>query len=304
VDTRLPWPLHLPRPLYIPWSFARRFSELGNLSSTDLVVFQRPMTELPTLALERRAARGRTSVLDFDDAIFLAPSVRRKFGRLVKLVDHVIAGNAWLAQAAGVPDRTTVIPTVVDTDHFRALPPRDGRGRDVVLGWTGSSVNFRYLIAIAPALARVIQRTGARLRIIADRPPPRVLAGLNPEFVRWRPETEIDDLGAIDIGLMPLVDGAHERGKCAYKLIQYMAVGRVGVASPVGANNEVVTDGQDGFFAKDDADWENVLVRLIADPALRDEVGVRARRRVVDAYSVASVVPRYLELFRRLGVDG
>ncbi len=298
-DTRLRWPFNRFRPLYLPWAFLKRFSQLRNLRTEDTVLFQRPMCELPTLILERTAARGHRTVLDFDDAIFLNWSTRRKFRALVGMVDHVIAGNAFLAEVAGVPEKTTVIPTVVDTARFREMAPNDARGKDVVLGWTGSAVGYQYLIAAMPGISRALERTGARFRVIADRPPPRALASLRPEFVRWAPDSEIADLGAIDIGLMPLTEGMGERGKCAYKLIQYMAMGRAAVASPVGANREVVTDGIDGFFASDANAWEEILVRLINEPDLRREVGTRARRRIEEAYSIEAVIPRYLKVLKR-----
>jgi glycosyltransferase involved in cell wall biosynthesis len=299
-DTRFPWPLNRPRPLYMPWSFLNRCGQLRDLRGDDLIVFQRPMTELPTLALERWAARGRRTVLDFDDSIFLTPPALRKFRRLVGMVDHVIAGNSYLAEMAGVPEKTTVIPTVVDTNRFCEMPSREGRGNEVVLGWTGSAVGYQYLVAVAPGIAAALKRTGARFRVIADRPPPRELAPLRPEFVRWNPQSEIADLAEIDIGLMPLGDGPQERGKCAYKLIQYMAIGRAAVASPVGANRQVVTSGVDGFFASDAGSWEEVLVRLIDEPALRRQIGIRARRRIIDAYSVDAVIPSYVKVLRAL----
>jgi glycosyltransferase involved in cell wall biosynthesis len=118
--------------------------------------------------------------------------------------------------------------------------------------------------------------------------------------VPWRAESEIEDLARLDVGVMPLPDGLHERGKCAFKLIQYMALGRPGLASPVGVNCEVVTDGSDGFLPRTDADWEEQLVRLIENPDLRVQVGGHARQRVEAAYSVAAVAPRYLEVVNRV----
>jgi len=105
-----------------------------------------------------------------------------------------------------------------------------------------------------------------------------------------------EDLARIDVGVMPLPDGPIERGKCAYKLIQYMAMGRPGVASPVGSNPDVVTEGVDGFLPRDDAGWERAIVDLVEDPALRHAVGVRARARVEAAYSVRAVVPLYKDV--------
>jgi glycosyltransferase involved in cell wall biosynthesis len=294
-DTRLPWPLNLPRPLYSPFAALSRLGQLRDLRDDDVVYFQRPMTELPTTLFERLAARGRRTIFDFDDAIFERRSNRRKFPALVALADRVVAGNPYLAAAAGAPAKTTIIPTAVDADRYAYQPPREARGKDVVVGWTGLDINYRQLVHALPGLRRALERTGARFLAISNKPPPAALAALRPEFIPWRPETEIEDLARIDVGIMPLPDGPIERGKCAYKLIQYMALGRPGVASPVGANRDVVTEGVDGFLPGDDAGWERAIVDLVEDPALRRAVGERARARVEAAYSVRAVIPLYKE---------
>jgi glycosyltransferase involved in cell wall biosynthesis len=303
-DTRLPSPLDRPRPLYAPFAVLSRLAQLGDLRDDDVVFFQRPMLELPTTLLERIAGRRRRTVFDFDDAIFERRWARGKFGRLVAMADRVIAGSDYLASAAAAPGKTVTIPTAVDTDCFLAQPANGGRGAGVVIGWTGLSSNYRQLASAAPAIVRALERTGARFLIISDEPPPPVLAPLRAEFVRWRPDTEVPDLARVDVGVMPLPDGPFERGKCAYKLIQYMALGRPGVASPVGANREVVTDGVDGFLPADAVAWEESLVRLVMDPGLRQEIGRRARARVEGAYSLHAVVPLYVRLLEDLAARG
>lgn len=284
----------------VPWVALVRLAQLRDLRPKDVVFFQRPMIELPTVFLEKLAARGRKSLLDFDDAIFLNRGGLGKLRRMVTLVDHVVAGNRFLAEAAQAPEKTTIIPTAVNTDRFTAMPTREARGRDVVVGWTGLSGNYRHLARSLTPIVRALRRTGARFVIISDRPPPQDMADLQAEFVPWRLESEIQDLSRLDVGVMPLPDGPYERGKCAFKLIQYMALGRPGLASPVGANCEVVTHGIDGFLPQTEADWEEQLVRLIEDPQLRAQVGGRARQRVQDAYSIAAVAPRYLHILRTL----
>jgi len=300
-DTRLPGPLARPRWLYQPFAAISRLGQLRDLRDDDVVFFQRPMIQFPTTVFERRAARGRRTVFDFDDAIFEGRGTRAKFPRLIALADRVVAGNAYLAEAAGAPDKTVVIPTAVDTERFSAQPASDARGAGVVVGWTGLSSNYRQLAIAAPAIARALRRTGASFLAISNEPPPPALADLRAEFLRWRPETEVADLARIDIGLMPLPDRPYERGKCAFKLIQHMALARPVVGSPVGANRTVVTDGVDGFLAADDGAWEDALVRLITDPDLRLQMGQRARARVEAAYSLNAVVPRYRQIFEELG---
>jgi len=300
-DTRLPGWLARPRALYSLAAVAGRGLALRGLEADDLVFFQRPMVELPFTFFERRAARGRPSVFDFDDAIYLNRFGQTKLRALVSLADAVIAGNRTLADAAGAPEKTTLIPTAVDTDRLLPTPTRPARGREVVLGWTGLASNYRQLLEARVGIGRALERTGARLLVISDRPPPPALASLRTEFRLWHPDTEARDLADMDIGLMPLPDQPYARGKCAYKLLQYMALGIPGVASPVGANCDVVTDGVDGFLPADAQAWESTLVRLIASPALRAEVGAAARNRVLAGFSYQAVLPRYLEILTRLG---
>ena len=53
---------------------------------------------------------------------------QRSFDQICELSAHIIAGNEWLAERAGQHHKTTVIPTVIDTDQY--LPPdRDRRSR-------------------------------------------------------------------------------------------------------------------------------------------------------------------------------
>ena len=155
-DTRLPWPLNRPRPLYVPLGALARVPQMADLRPDDVVIFQRPMTELPTTLFERWAARGRQSIFDFDDAIYERRGVRGKFRRIVALADRVVAGNRHLAAATEAPAKTVIIPTAIDTDRFVAQPSRPARGRDVVVGWTGLSGNYRQLAHAAAGIARAL----------------------------------------------------------------------------------------------------------------------------------------------------
>jgi glycosyltransferase involved in cell wall biosynthesis len=300
-DTRLPRPARDWRPLFYPMALLSRLAQLRDLQRDDIVFFQRPMFEWPWIGLERLAARGRRSIFDFDDAIYLNRFGRAKLRRMVARVDHVIAGNAVLADAAAAPDKTTVIPTAIDTGRFVPLPSRPVTGARVVVGWTGTHGNYRQLAAARVGIARALKRTGARFLVICDRPPPSELGELQPEFIPWRASSEVEDLGRIDVGVMPLPDTGYARGKCAFKLLQYMAIRRPGVASPVGANAEVVAHGVNGFLAASDEQWEECLVTLIQDADLRATMGERARARVEEAYCIAAVLPRYLDVLARLG---
>src|SRR5438874_1070790 len=92
----------------------------------------------------------------------------------------------------------------------------------------------------------------------------------------WSESTEVAELQRFDVGIMPLRDAPMERGKCGYKLIQYMACGRPVVASPVGASRQIVEHGTNGFLASTAAEWVAAL-RALQDPALRRRMGAAGR---------------------------
>jgi glycosyltransferase involved in cell wall biosynthesis len=299
-DTSLPYPLNRVRPLFVPFVAIPRLLQMRGLRDDDVVVIQRPLLELPVVFLERMLARRHRTIFDFDDAIFLNWRGRKKLAAIGGMVDRIVAGNRFLAEQIGFSDKTTVIPTVVDTARWRFHPAREVPAREVVVGWTGTRGNYRHLEIAKQPIVGALRRTGARFLVIADAPPPPSLAELGAEFVPWREGSEIEDLARIDVGVMPLPDEPRERGKCAFKLIQYMAIGRPGVASPVGANNDVVDSGVNGYLAADERAWEDALVRLIEDSVLRREMGQRARARIEAAYSLTAVIPKYLHLVQEL----
>jgi glycosyltransferase involved in cell wall biosynthesis len=102
----------------------------------------------------------------------------------------------------------------------------------------------------------------------------------------------------MDIGIMPVPDGFFERGKCGYKLVQYMACGKPVVASPVGVNRSMVELGPTGFLAQSDSEWRDALVQLISDPGLRASFGQMGRARAVADFSLAGQADRLVELFQ------
>jgi len=118
---------------------------------------------------------------------------------------------------------------------------------------------------------------------------------------RYRVEDEIADLQSFDIGIMPLQDTLWTRGKCGFKILQYMGVGVPAVASPVGINNELIRHGETGFLAADAEAWQEALLTLAADPDLRSRLGAAGRCRVVERHSQQAYTDRYGALFQRIG---
>ncbi|WP_348269432.1 glycosyltransferase [Edaphobacter paludis] len=231
-------------------------------------------------------------VLDVDDAIWLNRGGHRA-GPLAASCELVLCGNSFLAEYYSKWNRNVaIVPTTVDTSLVHPAEP-DEREIDLVIGWTGTSGNFRYLYEIGDALQRVFHRhPKARLRIIADTPPQfRQLDASRVDFVRWSAEVERSELQKFSVGIMPLRDTPWERGKCAFKMLLYMASGLPVVVSPVGMNRDVLAKGECGFRASTQEEWADALDLLLSSPSLARRMGMAGRAIAVQSFSVQSVAP-------------
>jgi glycosyltransferase involved in cell wall biosynthesis len=193
------------------------------------------------------------------------------------------------------------VPTVVD---LRKYTPRAAfsSGDAVTIGWIGSPATAKYLETLAGPLAQVCRETNARVRLIGAGP--TALSGVPVDRLAWDEATETKNISEFDMGIMPLPDGPWERGKCGFKLIQYMACGVSVVASPVGMNRRIVEPGVHGFLASSEQQWVETLTQLIRDPALRARLGAEGRRRIEDSYSTQVVAPRLARLLRQAAGAG
>ncbi|MCQ4191416.1 glycosyltransferase, partial [Methylocystis suflitae] len=120
------------------------------------------------------------------------------------------------------------------------------------------------------------------------------------EFLDWSEETEVELIQGMDIGIMPLPDEPWARGKCGYKLIQYMACGIPVIASPVGVNSDIVDEGLNGYLARDELEWEAAIRHLSADSELRRVMGRYGREKIVSEYSLHVHGPRLATMLRTI----
>jgi glycosyltransferase involved in cell wall biosynthesis len=300
-----------PRSLVVR-NYGERLMQLLRRPDADLVwVYGELFPYLPAVfeKLVRRTAAP--VVIDWDDANFIkyndsSNGLVRAFlsGKLERLLAAAAAatcGNSFLRDYAAryCPD-SRLFPTVVDTEVYRSDPSRGERsGGPLTIGWIGSPSTWKNVRPILPLLADLCAGGKIRFRVVgagigaaSDR-----FAGM--ELVDWSEAGEVAEVQGFDIGIMPLIDAPFERGKCAYKLIQYMGCAVASVASPVGANCDVVV-GETGLLATSAGEWSEALGRLIADPELRRDMGAAGRARVIDHYSLQAYAPRLVELFRNL----
>jgi glycosyltransferase involved in cell wall biosynthesis len=255
-------------------------------------------------------------ILDFDDDIAAAKREPREipvFGRMMlenpakfseslRLYSRFITGSGYLS--ALLQDRNSkvtaqdvvTIPTCVDYERY-AAKVYDESSEYINFGWIGSAANHYLLDIVTPVLSQIARRHKIRFVLITN-------DGYQPKtdfevvHVPWSLETEIQSLRRIDIGLMPLYDNPEERAKCGFKLIQYMGLGIVSIASAVTVNSEIVDDGENGFLVQRDADWLRVIEDVLARRSEFPRIGAAARLKVQNKYSFEANKQQYLDFIR------
>ncbi len=252
---------------------------------------------------------GKPLIFDFDDAIWL-PNVSQenakwgflkypqKTSKIIALSDRIVCGNAYLEGYARQYNSSTVlIPSTVDLDYYQI--DRTLREPEVVcIGWSGSGTTVPYFDDIAPALVRLKEEFGSKIKFIVYGDPNYTNEALEIKGIRWSPDTEVAVINRFDIGIMPIPDTEWAKGKCSMKGLQYMALGIATVMSGVGTNKVVIQNGENGFLCNSLEDWYRTLKALIENASLREQLGASGRKTVEDSYSTQSQEKAFIQLFR------
>ena len=279
--------------------FMRR-SMLREARDYHAAILLRKLLDPSDARLLRRHARRLIYALD-DAVMYHANPVgrfaqwrtTRRFEATARIADHVVAGNEYLAamfRQRGRP--VTVLPTCVDPSHYRVKQHVETNPINLV--WIGSKSTLPYVEQHVEALRLAAARIPLKLITIAD----RTLRdpGFALEHIPWAQETESDALVRGDIGIAPTPCDRWTLGKCGFKIIQYMAAGLPAIASPVGANAEIVRVGETGLLAQTPQQWAEAIVQLARDVELRRRMGAAARAVVEREYSLIRAADTWARL--------
>lgn len=279
------------------FSYIKRFFFLFTVFRFDKVVIEKELFPyLPAWAEIILEFLGVHYLVDYDDAIFhnydTHPNkwVKRFLGNKIKTVikkaDVVIVGNSYLKDYAlkAKAKKCFTIPTVIDISKY---PEKNKLNNNLLtVGWIGTPKT----IGLLQGNLNHIENNDLKFNWITIGG--KLEKTKNPyTFLYWTENTEVQNIHKLDIGLMPLLDSDFEKGKCGYKLIQYMACGIPVIASAVGANNEIVSDGANGFLVNTPEDWTKHLSFFINTPDQLNHMGQMARKTVENKYTLQVQYP-------------
>lgn len=290
--------------------FIRRIFLMFRLHGADVVFIHREATPVGPPIFEWVIAKilRKKIIYDFDDAVW-NPNVSvangfanrlkwySKVSKICRWAAVVTCGNNYLRDYALHFNRNAkFIPTTIDTDYHLANLKTENK--IPVIGWTGTHSTTYYLNFLFPVFKKLEEQFQFELCIISNKDLQLPLKSYR--FIHWKKETEIADLQKFDIGIMPLPDDEWSKGKCGFKLLQYMAVGVPSIASPVGVNTEIIINNQTGWIAKTESEWFEKLSALLKNAEERKSVIAKAREHIEKNYSVNALKEKYISLLNEV----
>lgn len=308
---KLRYKLNVIAKLVTPYMYVRRVYSLLLTSSDTFLVIEKELFPYIPYSIERRFLdRFAGYSLDYDDAVYeyyraaSAPKIVRsllgsKHESLLAGASLVSVGNYSIEKYAQQFSKLVKrVPTCVDHEKY-ALPASscavdlNFTKDNFIIGWIGTPNSEKNLDSVIPIIADFLEfNPEARLLLIGGGKD-YAKDSESIVFVDWTEAAEARYLSLIDIGIMPLRDSAVERGKSGLKLIQYMASGKLAIASDVGENRYILKESF-GHVLKESQDWAGPLKEMFDRREHLHKVGMEAQNYIKSEYSLLRWSEQYV----------
>ena len=288
-------------------SYIRRFFVLFSVFKYDKIVVEKEIFPfLPASAEMLLNVFDRKYIVDYDDAIFhnydknSKPIIRKflgnKIAKVMKYSSMVVAGNTYIAEYAkkSGAKKIEIIPTVIDLERYSIKNHTENKS--FIIGWIGTKTTFEKHLLPCRNWIKSLQQNNPNIHFHIVGITDNMDLGENVKYIQWTEETEVSEIQKMNVGIMPLQDSDWEKGKCAYKLIQYAACGIPGIASDVGMNSEVCIENKTGFIANNEEEWQEKILFLKNNPIARNEMGKNARTLVEEKYCIQATAGKWIKI--------
>ena len=251
-------------------------------------------------------------ILDYDDATFHTYDLndnqlirflfKNKISKISSKAIFIVTGSPYLTNYFLKYNKNVIeIPTSVIVENY--FNQHDIKIDDnISIGWIGSkstSINLVFLNKLFDSILYIYPNVtfkfmGCDPKLIDQ------IYSKNVQFFEWSESDEISFLESIDIGIMPLQDTPTNRGKCGFKLIQYMAMGKPTISTPLEANVKINRN-NNNLFASNDNEWVICISEFMKESFFfKKNVGHLNRKIAENYYSVEMNYLNYIKLFNQI----
>tara|TARA_B110000003_G_scaffold275033_1_gene316486 strand:- start:9019 stop:10089 length:1071 start_codon:yes stop_codon:yes gene_type:complete len=249
-------------------------------------------------------------VIDIDDAIFhyydksnnffVQLFLKKKFYKIFSKSKAVLAGNKYLFNSAKKfgSKNTHIFPTLVSVSKKRSSLKKHNKFTVI---WMGSPSTTKYLNDIRECINNIAKKYDVNFLIVGSKDC-TIEPNKNIKFLDWSLKFENEYIKRCHLGIMPLRNSFWEKGKCGYKLLQYMKNEIPILASPVGVNKKILDHGDNGYFIKSKNEWEKYILELKNNSILRKQMGRNAKKKVLSEYNILNYQEKYLKIINKIKV--
>ncbi len=280
-----------------------------NSETYDLIWLQKKMPDFFKYIIFK--INKKPIVFDFDDNLIVRMKPKDgsyrsrtreiKFNLIKKISSGFTCGNKFLSGLIKDEKKLyfiypTPVPVNVPKKDFNSL------NSHIKIGWIGLSGGFMYLDKIFPDLLKLYNEVKFKLLIISDKDYKKDVDFI--ENIRWKLETQENEISNFDLGIMPLnTESPYDKGKCGYKILQYMASGVIPVAEAYGTNIEIIQDGINGFLVYENR-WYDKLKEIIVKINDRrfdyQKISLNAIYAAKKHYSFEALAPKLADFLRKI----
>lgn len=276
--------------------YLKRFFNLKNLNQYTSIILENELWPYLPFALEKNfLANKQKLVLIYDDAIFHNYN-NHKIGKLMQFADTVIVGNQYLANyTSNWNSNFIIIPTVISAEKYKQnkIYTQKNPLEKLKIIWVGSPTTANYLYELNELWQNNWVQDNIHLFILGAIN--LNLGNIQTTYIPWNEATEVEEIQKCDLGIMPLPDNNWTKGKCGFKIIQYMASGLPSIASAIGANCEIIQNDKTGFLTNKTEDWLKYLKLFKQNPELLEIMGLNARKEAFEKYTVQATYQTWLK---------
>jgi glycosyltransferase involved in cell wall biosynthesis len=286
----------------------KRFGQVVRSRHFETVIVRRELlifNDYGNLFLEKLLLKYHpNAVLDIDDDLSAAKNQPKKithlFGKIClengnKFNETLKMYRYFTVASPALKERILSVNSTISEQNILELPTcvnynesthtkEYTSDKPLQFGWIGGDYNYPQLDLIIPVLEQLSNEFRFELIVIGGEKY-ETKTSFTSHFKKWSLTDEITHLQAIDVGLMPLTNDAESMGKGGFKLIQYMGLGIVSIASSIGINKQIVTNGYDSFLASDLEDWETIFRKILSKEVDLTTIGAQAREKIAAKYS-------------------
>lgn len=268
----------------------RKVLSLHNISHCQYLSIARATRSPSARAILRAKAHfigslERAYIPRFDGVVVVSETDRRRLPQL------------------GPASPVAVVRNGVDLERLQPIAGDGEPGTLLFVGNLAYAPNADAVVecctAMLPALTERIP--GARLLVVGDRPPERVLELADDSVqIVGRVEDVRPWYERSQVAVVPLLAGGGTR----LKVLEAMALGRCVISTPAGVEGIELASGGEALIAEPGPEFVDRVEDALSDPALRDRVARRARAFVEREHDWDAAATSLLELYERIRPAG